>query len=96
MLGITVADAVLIGTLVVSLLAAWRGTRAGDAAKKSLPPDPPMAMIGGAIVDSLTLRDLVEAVRALTAMIHEGIEARERRERDRLADVLEEVKERLR
>jgi hypothetical protein len=39
MLGITVADAVAVGTLIIALLAAWRGTRAGDAAKRIAPPE---------------------------------------------------------
>ncbi|MCB8821461.1 hypothetical protein [Microvirga rosea] len=95
MLGITVADAVAVGTLVIAVLAAWRGARAGETAKKIIPMDPPMAIMGAAIVDSMTLRDLVEAVKDHATAIREAIKSNERLEHDRLADAVEELKNRL-
>jgi hypothetical protein len=81
MLGITVPDAIALGTLILALLAGFRGTRAGAEAKKNIPPDPPTAMIGGAIVDTMTLRDLTTSVQnvadAINATIAEEKQSRE-------------------
>ena len=86
MLGITIPDAVLIGTLVISLLAAWRGSKAGAAAKESTPPEPAVALIGSAIVDTATLRDLVDAVERLANVIDRT--ATERKNAERLETLL--------
>ena len=40
MLGITTPDAIAFGTLVIGLLAAWRGSKAGEEAKKADPVHP--------------------------------------------------------
>lgn len=91
MLGITIPDAVLIGTLVISLLAAWRGSKAGAAAKESTLPEPTVALIGSAIVDTATLRDLVEAVRRLAEVIDRAAGRAERTKTDRLEGLLDEI-----
>ena len=89
MLGIGTADAIALGTLILAALAAWQGRRAGDAAaRRPPPPDPALALLGGALVDHLTLRDLVEAVRALEQTIGRVAEDRERRDATGFADAL--------
>lgn len=95
MFGITIADAVLIGTLVISLLAAWRGSRAGAAAKEHSPPDPAIASIGSAIVDTATLRQLVESIHRLAEVIDHTADRAERKKAGRLADPLEEISRKL-
>lgn len=77
MLGISTPDAIALGTLILAALAAWQGRRAGEAAsRRAPPPEPGLALLGGALVDHLTLRDLVEAVRALEATIARAADAR--------------------
>lgn len=89
MLGISTPDAIALGTLILAALAAWQGQRAGAAAaRRPPPPDPTVALIGGALVDQLTLRDLVEAVRALEATIGRVASERERREEAGFADAI--------
>lgn len=95
MLGITVADAVLVGTLVIALLAAWRGARDGKAAQSVKPPAPEMAILGATLVDTNTFRDLVRAVDALTEAVLAGVAAKREEAEDRIADLLEEVRDKL-
>jgi hypothetical protein len=69
MLGINVADAVMIGTLALAILAAWRGSKAGtDSAKANPPPPPGMALLGGALVDTMNSEKIATA---LTKIGHE-------------------------
>jgi hypothetical protein len=96
MLGISTPDAIALGTLILAALAAWQGGRAGaTAARRPAPPDPTLALIGGALVDHLTLLDLVEAVRALEATIGRAAEERERREESGFADALRRLESAL-
>lgn len=88
MLGISTPDAIALGTLILAALAAWQGRRAGEAAARRPPPEPAMALLGGALVDHATLRDLVEAVRDLERTIGRAAEGRERREETGFADAL--------
>lgn len=64
MLGITVADSVLVGTLILAVLAAWQGKKDGATAAKA-----------GPHVDGM--KDLAVAVRELTESIREGNDAKE-------------------
>ncbi|MFG1320928.1 hypothetical protein [Xanthobacter autotrophicus] len=64
MLGITVADSVLVGTLILSLAAFWQGKKDGATAAKAGPQ-----------VDGM--KDLATAVRELTESIREGNDAKE-------------------
>ena len=93
MLGITTPDAIAFGSLCAALLAAYAGLVKGDKAKKESPPEPGMAMIGAAIVDRETLRDLTGAVADLAAAIRAGIAAGEAR--DHLAEAIRDLVERI-
>ncbi|MFO1151023.1 MAG: hypothetical protein U1E62_21825 [Alsobacter sp.] len=95
MLGITVPDAIAFGTLVLAILAAWRGAVAGAKAEKTAPPDHTAAITCGAIVDSAALRDLVEAVEELTDAMREMIVSQHERAEGRMADLLTEISEKL-
>ena len=95
MLGITTADAIAFGSLCAALLAAYAGLIKGDQAKQASPPEPGMALIGSALVDQATLRDLTEAVQDLAATLRAGIAASEVRSRDHLADQIRELVDKI-
>jgi len=95
MLGITVPDAIAIGTLAIALLAAWRGTKAGETAAKVTPPEPAMAMIGAALVDRATLQALTLAVQDHAAAIRETITAAEQARQEDITDAMQRMAEML-
>jgi hypothetical protein len=95
MSGITLADAIPISTLILGVIAMLTGAIRGAEAKRSTPPDLPMAMIGSAIVDRETLRDLTTAVRETAAAIREAVSSGERRSRDETNERLEELTRKL-
>ena len=95
MLGITTADAIAFGSLCAALLAAYAGLIKGDQAKKASPPELGVAMIGSALVDRATLKDLTEAVQDLAGTLRAGITAREVRSRDHLADQIRELVDKI-
>lgn len=94
MLGISVADAVLVVGLALSIIAAWTGMRAGKAAKQERPPvDATFSVAGLAIADTQALRDHTDALReladAVRAAAHQIIGERdaERRHEELLAEL---------
>lgn len=93
MLGITTPDAIALGSMLAALLAAFAGLLKGDRARKDTPPEPGMALIGGALVDRATLRDLTEAVNDLAATLRAGIAAGRRPDlhADTLRDLLDRI-----
>lgn len=56
MLGVTVADSVLVGTLILAVLAAWQGKKDGASAAKAAPPPE-------------GYKELTEAVRDMTEVL---------------------------
>lgn len=100
MLGMSVPDAIAFGTLVLGLVAMWRGSQRGAEAAKALPPpNPTTTLIGGAIVDSNTLQDLTDAVEKLTEAIIHGIQdSRERTvrtEQEKMNELLRSIADKL-
>ena len=92
MLGITVPDAIAFGMLMLAALAGWRGAQAGaTAAKVAPPPEPAMAMIGGALVDRATLQELVLAVRDHAAAIRETIADKDQRRADHMVEAVQRM-----
>lgn len=79
MLGISTPDAIALGTLILAALAAWQGRRSGEVARRAAAPEG-LAVIGGAIVDHMIMRDLVEAIRGLDGTIGRAIDGRRSRE----------------
>ncbi|MDX6806593.1 hypothetical protein [Terrihabitans rhizophilus] len=95
MLGITVPDAVLILGAGTAILTAYLGTQKGNTARRETPPDPAMAIFSSTMVDTATFRDLVEVLKLLVVAIESGVHANERRARDRQAQLLQDLLERL-
>jgi hypothetical protein len=87
MLGIPVANAVAVGTLIIALLAAWRGTRAGDAAKRISPPETPVPVGATVFADTAAMIPLDTS---------EAIEAGERQQASHRADELRSLTSTLR
>lgn len=88
MLGMTVADAVAVGTLIIALLAAWRGTRAGDAAKRISPPVPIVSVGATVYADTAAMTQLNVSINRLA----DASEARERWQASHLTDALRRLR----
>lgn len=93
MFGITVADAVLVGTLVISLLAAWRGGKDGGGAAKTKPPAPDYAIMGATMVDTATFRDVADALRELSGVLREGIAAQQDEANAKMLALMEQIRD---
>lgn len=91
MLGITTADAIALGTVAASIVAAFLGAKKGEDAAKVSPPQPGMAMIGAGLVDTATLRDLVDAVRDLVDVGRANIAANEKIAHDDMGARIKEL-----
>jgi hypothetical protein len=91
MLGITVPDAIAFGSLVIGLVALFRGTQAGEKAKKVAPPDPAMAIIGSSLVDTGTLRELVRSVDRVAEAMEGATEDRKHTREGEMADTLKKL-----
>ncbi len=78
MLGMIVADAVAVGTLIIALLAAWRGSRAGDAAKRILPPETTVSVGATVFADTAAMTQLNASINRLADAICDASEAKER------------------
>lgn len=92
---VTVPDAVLILGAFATLLTLYFGTRNGDRARKSNPPDPAVALLGTSLVDTATFRDLVEVLKQLVASINNAVESEESRAHDRQTELLETIVKRI-
>jgi hypothetical protein len=95
MLGITVADAVAVGTLIIALLAAWKGTRVGDAAKRIAPPETTVSVGTTVFADTAAMTQLNTSINRLADAICDASEAKERQQFSPLADVLRRLTEAL-
>lgn len=73
MLGITVADAVLVVGLAATTFAALRGVKAGGKAAREDPP-PPISLGGGMLADTLGLAENTAALNRLAAAIEDGVD----------------------
>jgi hypothetical protein len=96
MLGINVADAVMIGTLALAILAAWRGSKAGtDSAKANPPPPPGMALLGGALVDTLNSERIAASLAKIAEQMERMNDARDERAKSAVEGRLDELLDRL-
>lgn len=96
MLGITVADAVLVVGVLVTLLTAWRGGVAGDAAKKATPPTDTISVGAGVFADTAAMTALTAAITKLAETIDMGKEERERLHDEKVERMLREIHDGIR
>lgn len=91
MLGITVPDAIALGTIAAAALAGWWGKKSGDAAAKIKPVDPATSGIAAGFVDKDLMVRLTMATESIAGTLKEivGIQTdeHERAVEDRLARI---------
>jgi hypothetical protein len=92
MLGITVPDAIAFGTMVMAVLAAWRGATQGTTARKVDPAPQAFSMAGAAMADTAAMQGLTQAVIELTGAVRVATERREDERTDLLRQMLEELR----
>lgn len=95
MLGITIPDAVLIGTLIVSLLVAWRGGQRGSTAKEQAVHSAPFVSIAGGIVEANQFGDYVKALDKLAIAMIGHAAALDRQHEVRHTNALEALAEKI-
>jgi hypothetical protein len=95
MLGITTADAVLVGTLIVAVLAAWRGATQGDSAKRQSVQTASMVSIAGGIIDANQFEDYVKVADKLAIAINKHADALNRQHDVKHTNALEELAEKI-
>lgn len=88
MLGIPVADTVALGILIIALLAAWKGTRAGDAAKRLSPPETTLSDGATVFADTAAMTQLNVAINRLPDAICGCERGKERWQASHLTDAL--------
>lgn len=98
MLGITVPDAITLGTILAAALAGWYGKRSGDAAAKIKPAEPATSGIAAGFVDKDLMVRLTMATEAIAGTLKTYLEIQtdehERDVNDRLKRIEEAVKAR--
>lgn len=95
MLGITVADAVAVSSVALSLLMAWLGLKGGDKAKVNRPPPPETAILGATLVDTHTMREVADALRGVESIMREHLDHQRSAASDRMTELLEEIARKL-
>jgi hypothetical protein len=95
MIGITIPDAVLISTLVISLVAVWRGTTQGDAAKKQTIQSAPMVKIATGIVEANQFADYMKVQDKLAIAIDKHADALNRQHEVKHTNALEDLAEKI-
>lgn len=102
MLGINVSDAVAIGSLLIALLAAYKGAKTGEVVKKLDGPNLSgineeringATVLGREAVETIAkgLSTLSEAVVKLTAVIEDYADKEERDNHERLSRLLDHL-----
>lgn len=96
MLGITTPDAIALGTLIIAVLAAWRGATQGTVARAKGSPVQTVSVAGTAIADTAAMQALTQAVIGLTEAVRAATSARieeDRREQaeDMIRRVIQEI-----
>ena len=99
MLGITVPDAIAIGTLVLACLAAYRGTTAGTSAKEQAVKAAPYVGlsngIAGSIVDANQFGDYIKAIDKLAIAMTGHTAALNRQHEVKTTNALEELADKI-
>lgn len=91
MLGITIPDAIAFGMMVLSALAAWRGSRQGEAAKTDAVRSAPFVSIAGRIVDANQFSDWIKTVDKMAIAMERHAVALDRQHEVRTTNALEDL-----
>jgi hypothetical protein len=96
MLGITIPEAVGVATVILAIGAAWKGTRAGDAARgKATPPEAAVSIGATVFADSLMMQRLVDGLTRIADIMEDRQRAEDAREKDRIGRALEDLVSKL-
>lgn len=95
MLGITVPDAIAFGTLVIAVLAAWKGTTRGEAARSAVAPGSVTSGVAGAFITAEMIEKLIGALEGIGDAIRDGNERKDREHVDKLNDRIERLMQML-
>jgi gas vesicle protein len=95
MLGITVADAMVLGALLASIAATVLGVRRGEAARTTSPPDPTLSIVGAGLADTAAIKDLAQAIRDLALMQRTLADEKKKEQADHVTDTLSDIQRQL-
>lgn len=95
MLGITLPDAIAIGTFLTVLLAAWRGSNQGAAARSQAVHQAPMVNIASGIVEANQFADYMKVQDKLAIAIDRHARALEKQHQVRFTNALEHLTEKV-
>ncbi len=95
MLGITTPDAIAFGMMILAALAAWRGTKQGDAAKTEAVKSAQLVSIAGAIVDANQFADWIKAVDKMAIAMLTHAEALNKQHEVKTTNALEALAEKI-
>lgn len=89
MLGITTADAIAFGMMVLAALAAWKGATRGETARKTTPPENTISIGAGVFADTAAMQAMTMALNRIAAAVEAYAAIEEEEKRDRLTIAIE-------
>jgi hypothetical protein len=95
MLGITTADAITLGGLIIGLVTMFRGSSQGQAAKQQAINSAPLVSIAGGIVDANQFADYVKVGDKLAIAIDKHADALNKQHDVKFTNALEELASRV-
>lgn len=91
MLGITTADAIAFGMLVLAALAAFRGATRGESARKASPPQNTFAIGASMFADTAAMQAMTAALNRMAQALEACNEARAEEHKDHVLQVMERL-----
>jgi membrane protein involved in colicin uptake len=96
MLGITVPDAIALGTVLAAIIATVLGLRNGTAARSAAPQQEALlSIVGAGLIDTAAVKDLAQAIRDMTATLVRLAEDRKQQHAEHVSDALKDIQDRL-
>lgn len=96
MLGITTADAIAFGTLVLGFVAVYKGLQWGKAAKEAAPISPVASGIAAGFVDKDLMQRMVAGIERIAETLEEWLRQDTNRHDQEVQHDLKEIKDLLR
>lgn len=91
MLGITITDAVALGTLILAIGAAWRGLKGGEFARRHSPPPETISVGSTVLADTMAMTLQTEALNRIADAIESTVTEHREQEKDRLTSAIEQL-----